>query len=105
MPYNYGGTGYLSDAVTTDTGRKVYLFRSGGYLGSNTEIGYDNFGTRVFADGGIIESYACVSAVIKNSPTADAGRQLFDAYNLRVVGAGGSTEARACTITELNEIL
>ena len=102
MPYNYEGTGYLSDAVTTDTGRKVYLFRSGGYLGSNTEIGYDNFGTRVFADGGIIESYACVSAVINKFPTANVGRALFDAYNVRVSAASGGTEARACTINELN---
>lgn len=105
MPYNYEGTGYLSDAVTTDTGRKIYLFTSGGYLGSITDVGYKNFGTRVLDDGATIESYACVSAVIKNSPTADAGRQLFDIYNTSVISAGGSTEARACTITELNEIL
>jgi len=105
MPYNYGGTGYLSDAVTTDTGRKVYLFRSGGYSGSTTEIGYENFGTRVLDDGATIESYACVSAVIKNFPTANVGRALFDVYNVRVLAASGGTEARACTITELNEIL
>ena len=104
MAYAYRGSGYLADAVQ-GTDVAPYLFRIGGYLGSNTEIGYENFGTRVLDDGATIESYACVSAVIKNSPTADAGRQLFDAYNLRVVGAGGSTEARACTITELNEIL
>lgn len=105
MPYNYGGTGYLSDAVTTDTGRKIYLFRSGGYLGSTTEVGYENFGIRVLADGATIESYSCVSNIIANFPTANAGRGIFDAYNLRVVGAGGSTEAKSCTITELNEIL
>ena len=105
MAYIYKGTGYLADAITTDTGRKIYLFRSGGYLGSTTEVGYDNFGTRVFADGATIESYACVTAVINNFPTANAGRGIFDAYNLRVVGAGGSTEAKSCTITELNEIL
>ena len=62
MAYSYRGTGYLSDAVTTDTGRKVYLFRSGGYQGSSTEVGYKNFGTRVFDDGGTIESYDCISA-------------------------------------------
>ena len=33
MAYIYKGTGYSADAITTDTGRKVYLFRSGGYLG------------------------------------------------------------------------
>ena len=102
MAYIYKGTGYSADAITTDTGRKVYLFRSGGYLGSKTEVGYDNFGTRVLADGAIIESYACVSAIINNFPTANVGRALFDAYNLRVVAASGGTEARACTINELN---
>jgi len=102
MPYNYGGTGYLSDAVTTDTGRKVYLFRSGGYSGSTTEIGYENFGTRVFADGATIESYTCVANDIRNFPVADLGRVLFDAYNVRVLAASGGTEARTCTINELN---
>jgi hypothetical protein len=105
MAYSYRGTGYLSDAVTTDTGRKVYLFRSGGYQGSTTELGYDNFGTRVLDDGATIESYACVSKNINTSPTANVGRQLFDAYDARVQAADGATEARTCTINELNEIL
>jgi len=29
----------------------------------------------------------------------------MDAYDVRVVAAGGDTEARTCTINELNEIL
>jgi hypothetical protein len=69
MAYSYRGTGYLSNAVTTDTGRKVYLFKSGGYQGSSTEIGYDNFGTRVLNDGATIESYSCVAEEIRTSPT------------------------------------
>ena len=101
MAYAYRGSGYLADAVQ-GTGVAPYLFRIGGYLGSNTEIGYENFGTRVLADGATIESYACVSAIINNFPTANVGRALFDAYNLRVVAASGGTEARACTINELN---
>ena len=104
MAYSYRGTGYLSDAVTTDTGRKVYLFRSGGYQGSTTEIGYDNFGTRVLDDGATIESYACVASEINNSPIANVGRQLFDAYDARVEAASGDTEARDCTITELYDL-
>lgn len=101
MAYAYRGSGYLADTVQ-GTGVAPYLFRIGGYLGSNTEIGYENFGTRVLADGAIIESYACVSAIINNFPTANVGRALFDAYNLRVSAASGGTEARACTINELN---
>jgi len=101
MAYSYRGTGYLSDAVTTDTGRKIYLFRSGGYQGSTTEVGYNNFGTRVLADGATIESYSCVANEINTSPTANVGRQLFEAYDARVELAGGDTEARNCTITEL----
>ena len=84
MAYSYRGTGYLSNAITTDTGRKVYLFKSGGYQGSSTEIGYDNFGTRVLDDGATIESYSCVAEEIRTSPIANIGRQLFDAYDARV---------------------
>lgn len=101
MAYSYRGTGYLSNAITTDTGRKVYLFKSGGYQGSSTEIGYNNFGTRVLDDGATIESYSCVAEEIRTSPIANVGRQLFDAYDTRVVAASGDTEARDCTITEL----
>jgi len=61
--------------------------------------------SRAEADGGYVESVKCVNKAIKNSPEADLGRQLFDAYSVRVVTASGSTEARTCTINELNEIL
>lgn len=64
-----------------------------------------DFIVRVESDGAIVESPKCVNNVIKNSPEADLGRQLFDAYSLRVVAASGATEARTCTINELNEIL
>jgi len=60
---------------------------------------------RVEADGAIVEGIKCLNKAIKAMPEADLGRQLFDAYNLRVVAASGSTEARTCTINELNEIL
>tara|TARA_R110001606_G_scaffold381052_1_gene541957 strand:- start:647 stop:967 length:321 start_codon:yes stop_codon:yes gene_type:complete len=102
MPYNYGGTGYLSDAITTDTGRKVYLFISGGYSGSTTEIGYENFGTRVIADGATIESYSCAANEIRNFPLVDLGTTLFEAYKTRVQSLLGNTEARTCTINKLN---
>lgn len=95
------GSGFLKDAVQIASNRKVYLFVSGGYQGSTTDIGYDNFGTRVLNDGATIESYACVANEINTSPTANIGRQLFDAYNTRVQSLSGSTEARDCTITEL----
>lgn len=64
-----------------------------------------DFIVRVESDGGIVESSKCVNNAIKNSPEADSGRQLFDAYSVRVVAASGATEARTCTINELNEIL
>lgn len=64
-----------------------------------------DFISRVELDGGVVESERCVHNAIRRSPEADLGRQLFDAYDLRVVTASGSTEARTCTINELNEIL
>ena len=95
------GSGFLKDAVQVASVRKAYLFVSGGYQGSTTEIGYDNFGTRVLNDGATIESYSCVAEEIRTSPIANVGRQLFDAYDARVQTASGGTEARDCTITEL----
>ena len=99
------GVGYLKDAVQTVSNVKSYLINKTGYIVDNIRIGYQDFGTRVLDDSGIIESYSCVSSVILNSPTADAGRLLFESYDIRVESLGGSTEARTCTINELNEIL
>ena len=57
------------------------------------------------ADGGIIESIQCLSDAIYAFPQADKGRQLFDAYDARCEAASGDTEARVCTINELNDLL
>ena len=94
------GTGYMKDAVQVNVQPK-YLYVKGGYSGSSVYSGYEGFGTRVLADGATIESYSCVANEINTSPTANIGRQLFDAYDSRVVSASGDTEARDCTITEL----
>jgi len=63
------------------------------------------FKKRAVADGAIVESISCAKNGIKSMPDADPGRVLFDAYDLRIETAGGSTEARTCTINELNELL
>ena len=63
------------------------------------------FISRAELDGAIVESPKCVNKAIKAMGDADRGRVLFDAYNTRVVTASGSTEARTCTINELNELL
>lgn len=63
------------------------------------------FKKRAVADGAIVESIRCVKNEIKSMGDANSGRVLFDAYNLRVETAGGDTEARTCTINELNELL
>jgi hypothetical protein len=64
-----------------------------------------SFIERAELDGAIVESPKCVNKAIKAMGDADGGRVLFDAYDVRVVAASGSTEARTCTINELNEIL
>ena len=64
-----------------------------------------SFVERAELDGAIVESPKCVNNAIKAMGDADGGRVLFDAYDIRVVAASGSTEARTCTINELNEIL
>ena len=64
-----------------------------------------SFIERAELDGAIVESPKCVNNAIKAMGDADGGRVLCDAYDLRVVTASGSTEARTCTINELNELL
>lgn len=64
-----------------------------------------DFVTRAEADGAIVESPKCVNKAIKSMPEADRGRQLMDAYDVRVVADSGDTEARTCTINELNELI
>ena len=60
---------------------------------------------RAETDGAVVESPKCVNKAIKAMGEADGGRLLFDAYNVRVVAASGGTEARTCTINELNNLL
>ena len=103
MAYSYRGTGYLSDAVTTDTGRKVYLFRSGGYQGSSTEVGYKNFGTRVFDDGGTIESYDCISAELTKLQNIESVTGLL-AFLLEDIPSSATIEAKSCLLASYNEL-
>ena len=96
------GSGFLSDAVQLVSNKKSYLLNTTGYGAvDNIRIGYQDFGTRVLNDGATIESYECANDAILATPTANIGRQLFDAYDARVALASGDTEARDCTINEL----
>ena len=103
MAYSYRGTGYLADAVTTDTGRKVYLFRSGGYQGSSTEVGYKNFGLRVFNDGGTIESYDCISAELTRLQNINSETGLL-AFLLDDIPSSATIEAKSCLLASYNEL-
>jgi hypothetical protein len=99
------GTGYLKDAVQTVSNIKSYLINKTGYIVDNIRIGYQDFGTRVFDDGGIIESYSCASDSILDFPLLDSARGLFDLYSQRVVANGGSAEAESCTVNKLSDLL
>lgn len=98
------GSGFLSDAVQIASNRRSYLINNTGYLVDTIRVGYQDFGTRVLNDGATIESYECANDAILATPTANIGRQLFDAYDTRVSLASGDTEARDCTINELYEL-
>jgi len=63
------------------------------------------FEQRVLADGATIEGFTCMIDDILAFPQSDLGRQLFDAYDARCEAASGDTEARVCTINELNDLL
>jgi hypothetical protein len=93
----YGSTWWGSgDAFTNQIGWGSAMF----YI-----LDPAGFKNRVDLDDGIMEAFECVSKSLRRFPQADRGRQLMDAYDTRVVAASGSTEARTCTINELNEIL
>ena len=76
---------------------------TGGNL--STEDAITQFQTRVSDDDGIIEGVICLEVAIDAFPDADTGRQLFDVYDERCEDLSGSTEARSCTISELNALL
>ena len=66
---------------------------------------FSSFQDRVISDGGYIESFQCLIGEVLNFPHGDIGRQLYDAYDARCEAASGDTEARVCTINELNDLL
>lgn len=76
---------------------------TGGNLSPEEAI--DAFEVRVADDDGIIESLSCLQLAIEAFPDADNARRLFDIYAERCNDLSGSTEARDCTINELNELL
>ena len=93
----YGSTWWGSgDAFTNQIGWGAAMF----YI--LEPAGFQN---RALEDGATMEAFECVSKVLRRFPQADRGRQLMDAYDVRVVADSGDTEARTCTINELNEIL
>lgn len=93
----YGSTFWGSgDALTNSVNWGEILF----YILDTAE-----FKDRALSDGSIMEAFECASEDIRNYPQANRGRQLMDAYETRVAAASGSTEARTCTIDELNELI
>ncbi len=64
-----------------------------------------DFEQRVVADGGTFEALSCVITYLISSPQGYRARQLYDAYDARCEAASGDTEARVCTINELNDLL
>jgi len=60
---------------------------------------------RVAQDGGLVEAISCVRRAVNALPEANEGRLIFEAYDVRVVADLGLTEARDCTITEINNLL
>ena len=65
----------------------------------------DLFELRVAADSGLTEAIPCLLAALDALPEADEARRLFDVYNNRCALLSGGTEAQACTITEIDNLL
>ena len=93
----YGSTWWGSgDAFTNQIGWGSAMF----YI-----LDPAQFQQRALEDGATMEAFECVSKSLRRFPQADSGIQLMDAYDVRVEAAGGDTEARTCTINELNELI
>ena len=64
----------------------------------------DQLKTRALADGAVMEAFGCAAEAIRTMPDKDSPEDLFVAYDTRVVAAGGSTEARLCTINAIDQL-
>jgi hypothetical protein len=97
MAYAYRGSGYLSNAVQ-GTGTAPYLFTSGGYSGSTTELGVDGIGTRILADGGTIEStYSpCVTNALGKLRAIGSSELAANALFASAISDGAIIEAKQC---------
>ena len=62
----------------------------------------DQLKTRALDDGAIMEGFGCASESIRTMGDRDTADYLFFLYDKRVIGDGGSTEARICTIKEIS---
>ena len=62
------------------------------------------FKDRALEDGAVMEAFGCAAEVIRTMPDKDSPEELFVAYDTRVVAAGGSTEARLCTINAIDQL-
>tara|TARA_B110000902_G_scaffold31446_1_gene33623 strand:- start:195 stop:455 length:261 start_codon:yes stop_codon:yes gene_type:complete len=83
----------------------ISIFVSWPYQSGATGAIVSSFVKRVTTDGGTVESPACLKAAINAIGNADSPTSLFAAYNLRVVAAGGTTEAKDCTIIKLQQTI
>ncbi len=96
------GSGFLADAVQTVSSTKRYLIAN--YSSATLEIGVNDIGKRVYADGGYIESYDCSAAdiaALKNlaSPTVAANTLFASA-----IADGGELEAIQCFYDSYEEL-
>ena len=59
---------------------------------------------RALARGGVMEGFGCAAEAVREFPDRDTPTEVFAAYSARVVAAGGTTEASACMINELQTL-
>lgn len=102
MSYLYRGTGYLANAVTVASTRKSYIL--GSYSAATIDRGAENIGGRIYADGGIVESYTCAVELIRDLRETESPTYAANTLFASAITDGAEIEAVECFYDSYNEL-
>jgi hypothetical protein len=102
MSYLYRGTGYSANAVTVASSKKSYIL--GSYSAATINRGADNIGERIYADGGIIESYSCAVDLMRDLRETESPTYAANTLFASAITDGAEVEAVECFYNSYKEL-
>ena len=103
MGYLIGtGTGFLANAITPPSDRKIYIL--GGYSSAVINRGAENIGGRVYADGGIVENYSCAVDLMRDIRETESPTHAANTLFASAITDGATVEAVECFYDSYNEL-